>query len=274
MFDEEQHKNIRKILKSLPKVKAKEDFESNLYRRIREVESEKYSAHSLRKYSGVHIRKLNWFTNIFKPAYVSAIGVTVILLICIFVYFSYLPHKTEESNPVVPGTSIQNEQQKQQIAKQENITGEKEMKKNGEKSLENKEYIPVFPESEKTPTDFGLPTESPKMDKLESPVPPERSIEAEPRTIEQEVKGMEKSEDTKKIEKKEAPIMRKGEESKTAKDVIPKISNPPLMYDKIIESDTINPDSNKIRTKKDSAKVKGIRDSLKTPVKDEEQPIR
>lgn len=81
--EEEKYRKLRESLRSLPKLKTKNDFEARLYRKIRERES-----------SRVHIpEKENTFVtmlaNLFRPSLVPAIGLTVVILAAIIVYFAY-----------------------------------------------------------------------------------------------------------------------------------------------------------------------------------------
>lgn len=82
IHEEEKYQEIIKQLKSLPRVKAKVGFEDRLMQRLREVESD--VTHTDRQKS-----VLERFRSLFKPSFVPAVAVSVVLLISIIVYFLY-----------------------------------------------------------------------------------------------------------------------------------------------------------------------------------------
>jgi len=83
-----KYDSLRKRLKSLNKVNAKGDFEQKLFARIREAEQNKYQPASEKLHA--KDRKLfGWLEGLFRPAFIPAMGVTVVLLAAIIVYFGY-----------------------------------------------------------------------------------------------------------------------------------------------------------------------------------------
>jgi hypothetical protein len=83
-----KYDSLRKRLKGLKKVNAKGDFEQKLFARIREAEQNKFSPANEKLYA--KDRKLfGWLEGLFRPAFIPAMGVTVVLLAAIIVYFGY-----------------------------------------------------------------------------------------------------------------------------------------------------------------------------------------
>src|SRR5688572_15116594 len=90
--DDEKYNALRDTLRSLPRVKAKKDFEARLMHRIREannpVEASSPVEHVTQKIRTENAAK-SWFSNLFRPAFAPALGLTVVLLITVVVYFAY-----------------------------------------------------------------------------------------------------------------------------------------------------------------------------------------
>ena len=95
--DDDKYKALRDTLRSMPRVKAKGDFEARLMTRIREAERQPvhHAAPVVHKTSEVK----SWWANLFRPAFAPALGLTVVLLITVVVYFAYFA-KLNDSNPV------------------------------------------------------------------------------------------------------------------------------------------------------------------------------
>ncbi len=97
MTDDEKYKSLRDSLKSLRRVKAGSDFNDRLFQKIKQAESaglypEPAATH--RKESSTK----SWFANLFRPSLMPALGLTVILLVGIVIYFAYYSQlKKEES---------------------------------------------------------------------------------------------------------------------------------------------------------------------------------
>lgn len=94
--DDEKYKALRDTLRSMPRVKAKGDFEARLMARIRDAEKQPvhHAAPVVHKTSEVK----SWWANLFRPAFAPALGLTVVLLITVVVYFAYFA-KLNDSNP-------------------------------------------------------------------------------------------------------------------------------------------------------------------------------
>ncbi|MGH2575719.1 MAG: hypothetical protein ACRDFC_08495, partial [Ignavibacteria bacterium] len=88
MIEEEKHKNIRKILKGLPKLHSGKDFEQKLFQKVRLLDHETLAHQLAQKYSRLGSEK-KWYLNIFKPSLASALGLTVILVVAVIFYFNY-----------------------------------------------------------------------------------------------------------------------------------------------------------------------------------------
>lgn len=84
--EDEKYKAIKDTLRSLPRIKAKNDFEARLMQRIKHAESP--VAHVTHKVKHEPVLK-SWFQNLFRPAFVPAMGLTAVLLITVVVYFAY-----------------------------------------------------------------------------------------------------------------------------------------------------------------------------------------
>lgn len=279
MAGDKKYDDIKKMLKSMQRVKARDDFESKLFSRLRDIESGKHSASKLKAFP-IRTERFGWLTNILKPAYISAVGVTVILLISVVLYVSYLPKKQD----VTPVSITQQEQDKnrsdQQITSGELSNSKKESAP--ESRNEEKRFYehPVFtPGIEKPSSDFGI-TKPPLEPSVEIPAPTLRSTEAEPKSSNQDVKDEEKMDGLKLNETKEAPEMKKekGDERMKKEDVMQKTITPSVEEQNIIKKESGKIDTAKIMDKKVGKKAPNKNDSLqiqskkKPPVKDEKQP--
>src|SRR5437868_14627957 len=93
MHDEEKYKSLRASIRSLPKVKARAGFEDRLLQRIKQLEQgevqQVVKPVSDNKFKG-------WFANLFRPSFAPALGLTVILLVGIVVYFAYYSQMNKE----------------------------------------------------------------------------------------------------------------------------------------------------------------------------------
>lgn len=85
--DEIKYKKLRDSLRSLPRIKARSDFETRLFRKIREQEShgKLHAIPETRRKSSF----VDMLANLLRPSLVPAVGLTVILLAAIVVYFAY-----------------------------------------------------------------------------------------------------------------------------------------------------------------------------------------
>lgn len=85
--DEEKYKNLRNQLRLLPRMRAKKNFDSRLFARIKELENAKH-IRPVQKPDKENVF-VNWLANLLKPSLVPAIGLTVVLLAAVVVYFSF-----------------------------------------------------------------------------------------------------------------------------------------------------------------------------------------
>ena len=84
--EDEKYKALRDNLRSLPRIKAKNDFEARLMQRINTAESPvAHVTETVRKDTA----KKSWFELLFRPAFVPALGLSVVLLVAVVVYFAY-----------------------------------------------------------------------------------------------------------------------------------------------------------------------------------------
>ena len=105
--DEIKYKKLRESLRSLPKIKAKGDFEARLFRKIKEHESHSrlHTAPEMGKKSSI----IDVLANLLRPSLVPAIGLTVVLLITVVVYFAYFNElKKDTQQTVVSGKDEKN----------------------------------------------------------------------------------------------------------------------------------------------------------------------
>src|SRR4030095_13642929 len=86
-FDEEKYKKLRESLHTLPRIKAKKDFESRLFSRIKDIESGKF-IHTAPK-TAKDNAFITMLANLFRPSLAPAIALTVVLIAAIVVYFGY-----------------------------------------------------------------------------------------------------------------------------------------------------------------------------------------
>jgi len=91
--DDEKYKSLRDTLSGLPKLKAKSGFEARLLQRIKETE--KGIIHKPEPLK--ETRSKNWLANLFRPSFAPALGLTVVLLITVVVYFAYFSKMGDQS---------------------------------------------------------------------------------------------------------------------------------------------------------------------------------
>ncbi len=89
--EDEKYKALRDQLRTLPRIKAKHDFEDRLMRRIKEAETSSVKLPVTANRPAVlhQPAKKSWFESLFRPAFVPALGLTVVLLVAVVVYFGY-----------------------------------------------------------------------------------------------------------------------------------------------------------------------------------------
>jgi len=97
ILDDEKYKSLRNSLRSLPRLKAKSDFEARLLQRIKETE--KGVIPSRPEISKEPAFK-NWLSALFRPSFAPALGLTVVLLITVVVYFAYFSKMGKNENSV------------------------------------------------------------------------------------------------------------------------------------------------------------------------------
>ncbi len=210
IHDDEKYRSLRDTLRSLPRVRAKSDFEARLLNRIKEAE--KSTIHAPVKPVKEPVFK-NWLANLFRPSLVPAMGLTAVLLITVAVYFGYFARMND--------TQSVNEQTVASTNQGELIIY---VKGDGEKNYsENypKEYSAVSPSDNRsehdaapieTPSDYLSRPESPKA--VEGYIKPDRVSEEQKiemqRTLDKDEKGVDV-----KSEKKSDDVIMKKESRKT-----------------------------------------------------------
>jgi hypothetical protein len=189
IHDDEKYKSLRDSLKSLPKLRAKKDFEARLFQRIRE--SEKGVIHAPVKKAGESVF-MGWLSNLFRPSLVPALGLTAVLLITVVVYFAYFSglndSGTEDSRQM---TSTKNQGDLVIYVKKDidSIS-----------SIYPREYSAITPSETGRERDFA-PTEIPSdfLSRPETPAPTEGIIKPDRVSEEQSIEMQRRSD----IEKKD-----------------------------------------------------------------------
>ncbi len=162
--DDEKYKTLRDTLRSLPRIKAKKDFEARLMQRISEANNP--IAHVTQKVK-IESAAKSWFASLFRPAFVPALGLTFVLLITVVVYFAYFS-KLNNGSP-------ENSQQFVSSTNQGDLIIY--VKKDADDISGNypKEYSAVNPEDTRSDELFAPPGETPS-DYLAKP-DPSRTLE-------------------------------------------------------------------------------------------------
>jgi hypothetical protein len=275
--DEEKYKSLRDQLRSLPHLKARKDFDSRLFARIKELENAKH-VHHVHKPEKENIF-VSWLANLLKPSLVPAIGLTVVLLAAIVVYFGYFNKLADRETQVQQEVSYADNKGEFVIY----------VKKDGERVYdETNRDITSADISGSTSTEYRAPsdvstesvkpaplkeTDSEVHDKLDK-ISPEQKIEMEkePSKFYDEDKVRSKGDDVimkkgynKNEEKKEAPSNYLRDETKDSGilDDNKNIQAPNEEINQQTESEEkLMKDSNRVTerrksSKKDSTKVKG-----------------
>jgi hypothetical protein len=206
--EDNKYDSLRSRLKSLPKVNAKAGFNERLLARIRETELNKQQAVQTESAgSGFSISRI--LDSLFRPAFVPALGLTVVLIAAIVVYFGYFAGKNDATKQI-EFSSSQNERHDGFVIY---VKSDKEYPKNEIAALEQSDKLTtgpittdqVRPAPMETKSDFYAPkTEEPSIrnDKVseEQRIEMQRSLDKEPMKIE----GRRKSDESKdyKMEKK------------------------------------------------------------------------
>lgn len=152
--EDEKYKALRDQLRTLPRVKAKHDFEDRLMRRIKEAESPAVKlSHTVTQPVIKHQpAKGSWLESLFRPSFVPALGLTVVLLVAVVVYFGYYS-KLNQSDTSNTQQFVSSTNQGDLIIY---------VKKEGEDISSNypKEYSAVTPEDSKSGEYSPAPTET------------------------------------------------------------------------------------------------------------------
>lgn len=197
--EEKKYKEVISALKSLPKMKTKSDFEQKLYRKLRNVEPEKASSPAFEKLT--RPKEENWIFNIFKPAFVPAIGLTLALIAVIVIYINFFPKEEELTRTEQAPMKTEEMVIKDPGSIEKNTLGTKQ---------EDSELITQDVTVGTVPDERSSLPPEPKSDAEESPAPvlsqPEKLDELP--VMEQKI---EKEESDDKIFEKEGLIERKGD---------------------------------------------------------------
>jgi hypothetical protein len=274
MQEEEKYKKLRSTLKSLPRVKASKDFEVKLFKRIRDIESERLSGTASRKLE--KYKSKGWIFNIFRPAFAPAIALTAVLFIVVLLYVYYASVYKEQVETLETEKMMSPEGREFTISKpKEQVIAKLEDK---EETMERRPGTVTF-ESQPAPTDFSVPPAPVEADrKTETKAGPvmEEKLEEAPEKLELEApKDEKRSDDIKKVEKKEAPALKKTDKEKEEGEL-----NEQNVLGKEIDKSVIEGkrgflDSSKVDSLKDKAREKeadkpGKIDTTKAPADEKE----
>lgn len=268
MTDEEKkYKQIISALKALPKVKSKANFEQKLYRKLRDVDSERMSP-SVQKLTKP--AEKNWIFNIFRPAFIPALGITLVLIAVVVVYLNIKPNedttvsteqqttqqefvitKPEDEGSKGPSASEEQPPISQELSKPE-MKDESTVSEPPKSNLET--LTPLTQPEEKTGERLeGKSLETPVLDqKLERKETKGEDLEEREMKVEKKTGNLRKNEDS------DFPVMKnaeeKSEENKLDDGILKKAVEPSLGIDKSKIKDTTKVDSMQSKKKKKNEK--------------------
>lgn len=262
MSDEEKYKKLRDKLRNTPRLKTRSDFDNKLYARLRSVESERMSP-SFAKLTKPE-RERFWLFSFLKPSFAPAIALSIIVIIALVWYFAAYNPVTQDKqvsnneNSQQPVTSTQQNQQtgktdENTIAKNETAPG---INRESEPKDVAKEY---FSSPEKTSSDFEF---TPKSEVEEKKADELKSLDVVP--VESEKKMEKRIDDSKKMEKKEAPANIRKEDSDKNDNKIYDQQNEGNINDEILNkvNQSVQESPKQKDTTKDSAKSKGLKKNV------------
>jgi hypothetical protein len=264
MSDEEKYRKLREKLRNTPRLKARNDFDNKLYARLRTVESERMSP-SFAKLTKPG-RERNWIFSFLRPSFAPAIGLTVVVLIALVWYFAAYNPVTQDKQV----SSNENTQQKISPSQQNESIGkmdDKTIAKNETSPSLNRESEPKSMTKESvtgsvnTSSDFES---SPKTETEEKKADEFRTFDVAPvvpvAPIESEKKMEKRIEDSKKMEKKEAPANIRKEDSDKINEQKQEGKSNDEIYNKINQSVQDTPKQKD--STKDSVKSKGLKKNI------------
>jgi hypothetical protein len=230
--DEEKYKKLRDQLHSLPRIKAKNDFEARLFARIKELEHNTGITHKVQKPEKEY-SFIEWLSGIFRPSLVPALGLSVVLLAAIIVYFTYYSKLASDQETKVSADN--NSRQKGEFVIY--------VKKDGERVMDetNRDITSADLNSSSSSTDYRSPSDVSSDGKLFTQPKIDDGIDREVHdkldriSPEQELKMEKESQpdtDMDKVKSKsEEPVMKKGYYKEEKKDA-------PSNYDRTKSDDT------------------------------------
>lgn len=276
MTDENQNNHLRNILKGLPKVKAKDDFENRLMKRLREVDDEKYHSPALNKLR--NSEKRFSLSGLLRPSLAPAIGLTIVLLIFIAYYINIsiiqkTPVKQEISQnetgvqkEVRPPTT--NNESQPPISKEEtfgNNKNDRSVYKNApEEIIGSDKYAPSVSQPERMDDQTLTPkTEEKKSDEL-------RSVEKKYDNVDIKEK---KAEDYIRSKSGDYQYKDTGKQNEVNQEEKEMDRNDGVLNEQHLSKDSVSKnDSAKVSTKRDKrAKGKIYNDTVKSQIETNEQ---
>lgn len=273
MSDDNQN-NLRDLLKGLPKVKAKDDFEHRLMRKLREADDRKYHSPAFNKlHYPAKKFSLSW---LLRPSLAPAIGLTIVLLIFIAYYINIsiiqkpavnqeISQKTTDAPKETPGNQEKTESQPP-ISKSEtfgNIQDNRSEYKNTTEDVTGSDkYAPSVTQPLRTEEQTPAPkTEEKKSDELRSL---DRNVDIKEKKAEDYI--MKKSGDYQyKDTGKQNEVNQEEKEEDRSNGVL---------NEQHLSKDSVNKnDSTKVSKKKDKKVAKGkiYNDTVKSQVEPTQQ---
>lgn len=279
MEEEKKYKEVISALKSLPKMKAKGDFEKRLYRKLRNAESEKISSPAFEKL----IRPKERIFNIFRPSFVPAIGLTLVLVAVIVVYFNFL----QQDDKLTEQAPVTNEEMVIKDPGSIEKSGTLSDRENGELIThdvtgyrpDERSPLPVSPTSDVESEPAPTLSEPKKVDEIPVMEQTIEEREEDEKVLEKEGFIQRKSDDLKKIEKKETIRSKKSDEETNLKKNIGDETNktgvqPSMGLDKSKSKDSLKTDSVESQKNKIEGNENGqIEQKTETEKQAEPKPI-
>ena len=268
--DELKYKKLRDSLRSLPRLKAKSDFEARLFRKIKEHESHG-TLHAVPE-TGSRVSLIDFLANLLRPSLVPAVGLTVVILVSIAVYFVYFSElKKEDAQQVETIRSEKNGEFIIYVHKDGDRIYDETARDITSAELEQPGtmYSPV----ERSTDGYSKPDETDseiraRDDRISNEQKLEMEKESTPKIESDELKTMPKKDDAvimkksgKTDDSKEAPLnIRKETEDTGSKDkglIEEQKTDEPAEINQQTEGKSMDEDKNRIsRSKKDSLKAK------------------
>ncbi len=245
MNSDERNKNLRKMFRSLPEKKAKSDFEARLFQRIRALEEPVYEKKT----------EPGFFSKFFRPVFIPALGVSLVIMIGLIVYLSMYSSKDD-----VEQLSLNENSRHEFVIYRPKSSNETRFDLNKEiASLETSERknlnsSDMSPET-KQPSDFFAPPKSIDDGVLKNEMKDEKDVKDARKKSETKEPSPSRDKDIYEREDEPFNILKSDEKSRTEEEKIIIDKN----LGRSVVSDSVKAKSKKDSTKK-SDKIEGEKD--------------